>query len=73
MINKPETKSTLLFTCTDDFFYFHAGYVYLFGKLVDGIVGVFVGERVDVHFDPWRNWIKKKSHSSHICRGNVTW
>lgn len=49
------TKTTAVFTCTDDFFYFHAGDVDLFGKLVDGVVGVLVGERIDVHFDAWRN------------------
>lgn len=50
-----------MFTCTNDFFYFHAGDVNLFGKLMDGVVGVLIGERVDVHFDPGRN-----------CKGKVT-
>jgi len=42
---------------------------------VHGIVRVLVGERVDVHFDPRRNWEEKateKSESSQTCFGNIT-
>lgn len=43
-------------TCADDLLDFHAGDVDLLGELVHGVVGVLVGEGVDVHFDPWRDW-----------------
>jgi len=55
MILSSHTKIAALFTCTDDFFYFHTGDVYLFGKLMNGVVRVLVGKGIDVDFDPWRN------------------
>lgn len=49
------TEMTTLFTCADDFLYFHTGDVYFFGKLVHSVVRVFVSERVYVDFDSWGN------------------
>lgn len=43
-------------TCTDDFFYLHAGDVDLFGEFVDSVVGIFVGEGINVNFYTWRDW-----------------
>lgn len=49
------TEAAECFTCADDFLDLHAGDVDLFGELVHGVVGVLVGEGVDVNFDPRGN------------------
>lgn len=39
-------------TCSDDLLDLDEGNIDFLGKLSHGLVGVLVGERVDVHLDP---------------------
>lgn len=48
-----------MFTCSDDFLYLHTRDVDLFGKLMNGVVGVLVSEGVDVDFDSRGNYRRK--------------
>lgn len=48
----------------------NAAHIDLLGKLVDGLVGVFIGERVHVDFDSWRGAeVCSGKETSERCRG----
>ena len=50
----PVAQELGLVTCADDLRDLHTGDVDLLGELADRLVGVLVGERVDVDLDPRR-------------------
>lgn len=55
-------------TCTDDLLDFDGGDVDLLGELSDGLVGVLIGEGVNVDLHPWRAWQGRAAHGGVAVR-----
>ena len=60
-----DTVTQSVCTCSDDLLDLHAGELYLLGELPDGLVGVLVGEGVDVDLHAGRHWAPAGQHTSY--------
>ena len=57
-------------TCSNDFFNLDEGYIDLLGELSDCLVGILVGEGVDVDLHSWRPLLHEISEQSEKGREN---
>lgn len=51
-------------TCSNDFFNLDEGYIDLLGELSDRLVGILIGEGVDVDLHSWRPLLQEIQEQS---------